>query len=52
MNDKELADRERVMALVADLFPAHWRRVYLSLCDENFTKDEAMQLLIAYIQKP
>ena len=35
---------EQAMATLADNFPPMWRRMYMSLLQEGFSKDEALEI--------
>jgi hypothetical protein len=41
---------QSIKAMV-DMFPPLWRGIHQGLIAEGFTKEEAMQLLIAFIMK-
>lgn len=52
MTPEEKASFDQSSALIADSFPPLWRRLYTGLIEEGFTKDEALELVKAFIQKP
>lgn len=49
MNEKEQSDFEQSVAAIAESYPPMWRRMYLNLLSEGFSKDESMDLLKTFI---
>lgn len=49
INDKQRAEFDQASATFADTFPPMWRRLYVKLVEENFTEDQALDILKAYI---
>lgn len=47
---KDVADLEQNQALVADLLPPFWWRLYNNSIESGFTEDQAFCLLQTYIQ--
>ena len=40
---------EQNSAMMADVFPVTWRRIYVNLVREGFTEEQSLSLLKAYI---
>lgn len=49
MNDNNRHDLDQKSALMGDLFPGLWKRIYDNLLVEGFTELQAMELLKAFI---
>jgi hypothetical protein len=49
---EDLQKFDQSTSLVADVFPPFWKRMFDNLVREKFTEDQAMEILIAWIQKP
>ena len=49
LDDGKRAEFDQTIALLAEIYPNQWRRMYLGLVKEGFTESEAMELLKSYI---
>lgn len=45
-----LAETDQALAMIADCLPAHWKSMYDGMLASGFTEQQAMILLIVYIQ--
>jgi len=49
MENNDLSKLDQSMALVSEIYPPHWRRLYDNCLAEKFTTIEAMELVKTYI---
>lgn len=52
MNQPSKSNFDQELAQLRDAIPAIWWAVYTGCVEKGFTPDQALQLTIAFLQKP
>ena len=50
MSPKEKAELDHAHALICEVVPSQWRRMFCRLLEEGFTETQALSLLKMYIK--
>lgn len=48
-DSQDLHKVEQAMAMMADTFPPHWKRMYDNLLAEGFDKDQSFRILLTLV---
>lgn len=48
---KMISEADDGFKVMSDMLPPHWRSMYKGCLAEEFTEDQAMRLLLKYIEK-
>lgn len=52
LDDSKRAQIDQELAEMAEVLPKGWRAIYLGCIAEGFSEEQAMRIIIAFIQKP